>query len=49
MNATSGTTRITYTIGGFSTITGLSIKTLRFCHAKDILVPSSVDTGSGYR
>lgn len=49
MNTTSGTTRITYTIGEFSTITGLSIKTLRFYHEKAILVPSSVDGVSGYR
>jgi DNA-binding transcriptional MerR regulator/effector-binding domain-containing protein len=49
MNTTSGTTRITYTIGEFSTITGLSIKTLRFYHEKRILVPSSVDGVSGYR
>ena len=49
MNTTSGTTRITYTIGEFSTITGLSIKTLRFYHEKAILVPSSVDDVSGYR
>lgn len=38
-----------YTIGEFSRITGLSVKTLRFYHEKDLLVPSCVDSGSGYR
>jgi len=36
-------------IGEFSQITGLSVKTLRFYHEKGILVPTSVDEGSGYR
>ncbi len=38
-----------YSIGEFSQITGLSVKTLRFYHEKGILVPSSVDETSGYR
>lgn len=39
----------TYSIGEFSQITGLSVKTLRFYHEKGILLPSSVDESSGYR
>ena len=38
-----------YSIGEFSQITGLSVKTLRFYHEKGILVPSSVDESTGYR
>jgi DNA-binding transcriptional MerR regulator len=38
-----------YSIGEFSTITGLSVKTLRFYHERGILVPSSVDEATGYR
>jgi DNA-binding transcriptional MerR regulator/effector-binding domain-containing protein len=38
-----------YSIGQFSKIVGLSIKTLRFYHEKGILVPSSIDEVSGYR
>jgi DNA-binding transcriptional MerR regulator len=38
-----------YSIGQFSQITGLSVKTLRFYHEKGILVPSSVDEATGYR
>jgi DNA-binding transcriptional MerR regulator/effector-binding domain-containing protein len=38
-----------YSIGEFSTVTGLSVKTLRFYHEKGILVPSSVDEATGYR
>ncbi len=37
-----------FTIGDFSRITGLSVKTLRFYHEKGIVVPSDV-TVSGYR
>ena len=44
-----GTMKTTYSIGEFSQITGLSIKTLRFYHEKGILVPSSVDEATGYR
>ena len=38
-----------YSIGEFSQITGLSVKTLRFYHEKGILTPSSVDEATGYR
>lgn len=38
-----------FSIGEFSRITGLSVKTLRFYHDKRIVVPSRVDSGSGYR
>ena len=38
-----------FSIGEFSKITGLSIKTLRFYHEKDLLLPSSVDAQTGYR
>jgi DNA-binding transcriptional MerR regulator/effector-binding domain-containing protein len=38
-----------FSIGEFSQITGLSVKTLRFYHEKGILVPSSVDETTGYR
>lgn len=36
-------------IGEFSRATGLTVKTLRFYHEQGILVPSQVDSGSGYR
>jgi DNA-binding transcriptional MerR regulator/effector-binding domain-containing protein len=38
-----------YSIGEFSKVTGLSVKTLRFYHEKGVLLPSSVDEISGYR
>ncbi len=38
-----------YSIGEFSRITGLSIKTLRFYHEQGLLVPTKVDSGTGYR
>lgn len=38
-----------YSIGEFSRITGLSVKTLRFYHDKGLLKPFYVDAGSGYR
>jgi len=38
-----------YSIGEFSKITGLTIKTLRFYHEKELLVPRCVDEGSKYR
>lgn len=41
--------KLSYSIGEFSQITGLSVKTLRFYHEKGILVPSSVDEATGYR
>ncbi|SRR6266511_2750476 len=41
--------KTSYSIGEFSQVTGLSVKTLRFYHEKGILVPSSVDQTTGYR
>lgn len=38
-----------YSIGEFSRITGLSVKTLRFYHEKGILVPPCIDEETGYR
>ncbi len=38
-----------YSIGEFSQITGLSVKTLRFYHEKGLLVPTSIDETTGYR
>jgi DNA-binding transcriptional MerR regulator len=41
--------KTTFSIGEFSQVTGLSVKTLRFYHEKGILIPSSVDEATGYR
>jgi DNA-binding transcriptional MerR regulator len=41
--------KTTYSIGEFSQVTGLSVKTLRFYHEKGILIPSAVDEATGYR
>jgi DNA-binding transcriptional MerR regulator/effector-binding domain-containing protein len=38
-----------YTIGDFSKITGLTVKTLRFYHEQGLLMPSAIDDKSGYR
>jgi DNA-binding transcriptional MerR regulator len=38
-----------YSIGEFSRITGLTVKTLRFYHEKGLLAPSAVDPETGYR
>jgi DNA-binding transcriptional MerR regulator/effector-binding domain-containing protein len=38
-----------FSVGEFSKVTGLSVKTLRFYHEKGILMPSRVDESSGYR
>ncbi len=43
------TMKNSYSIGEFSQVTGLSVKTLRFYHEKGILLPSSVDEATGYR
>src|SRR5689334_25166460 len=43
------TMKTSYSIGEFSQVTGLSVKTLRFYHEKGILIPSSVDDTTGYR
>jgi DNA-binding transcriptional MerR regulator/DNA gyrase inhibitor GyrI len=40
---------IVYSIGQFSKIVGMSVKTLRFYHDEGVLVPSYVDPDSGYR
>jgi len=38
-----------FTIGEFSRMTGLTIKTLRFYHEKGVLIPTCTDPNSGYR
>lgn len=38
-----------FSIGEFSRISGLTVKTLRFYHEKGLLVPPCVDDESGYR
>lgn len=38
-----------FTIGEFSKITGLTVKTLRFYHEKGLLLPAAVDPSTGYR
>ncbi|OYP36061.1 MerR family transcriptional regulator [Rhodopirellula sp. MGV] len=38
-----------FSIGEFSKITGLTIKSLRFYHEQGVLTPSHVEAGSGYR
>lgn len=38
-----------FSIGEFSKITGMTIKTLRFYHERGILIPARVEAGSGYR
>jgi DNA-binding transcriptional MerR regulator len=38
-----------FTIGDFSKITGLTVKTIRFYHEEGILLPSHVDPATGYR
>ena len=38
-----------FTIGEFSKITGLTVKTLRFYHEQGLLVPSHIDEQTGYR
>jgi len=38
-----------FTIGEFSRITGLTVKTLRFYHEEELLVPTSIDDQTGYR
>jgi DNA-binding transcriptional MerR regulator/effector-binding domain-containing protein len=40
---------VVFTIGEFSRITGLSIKTLRHYHEKGLMAPSYVDPQTGYR
>jgi len=38
-----------FSIGEFSKITGLTVKTLRFYHEQRLLIPSCIDDQSGYR
>ena len=38
-----------FTIGEFSKMTGLTVKTLRFYHDRGLLVPAWVDEQTGYR
>jgi DNA-binding transcriptional MerR regulator len=38
-----------FTIGEFSKITGLTVKTLRFYHEQGLLTPSCIDEATGYR
>jgi DNA-binding transcriptional MerR regulator len=38
-----------FTIGEFSKVSGIPVRTLRFYHEKGLLVPSAVDTETGYR
>ncbi|HEY2881109.1 MAG TPA: MerR family transcriptional regulator [Pirellulales bacterium] len=38
-----------FTIGEFSKITGLTVKTLRFYHEEGLLAPSAIDDLTGYR
>jgi len=38
-----------YSIGEFSKLTGLPVRTLRFYHDKKVLLPATVDTDTGYR
>lgn len=45
----SGAMKTSYSIGEFSQVTGLSVKTLRFYHERGILLPTSVDEATGYR
>ncbi|HKI19919.1 MAG TPA: MerR family transcriptional regulator, partial [Isosphaeraceae bacterium] len=40
---------LVFTIGDFSKITGLTVKTLRFYHEQGLLPPTSVDEDTGYR
>ena len=40
---------LVFTIGEFSKITGLTVKTLRFYHEQGLLIPTSVDDETGYR
>jgi DNA-binding transcriptional MerR regulator len=38
-----------YSIGEFSTISGIPVRTLRFYHEKGVLMPAAVDMASNYR
>jgi DNA-binding transcriptional MerR regulator/effector-binding domain-containing protein len=51
LDATPGREEIVrmFTIGDFSKITGLTVKTIRFYHEKGLLAPTCVDEQTGYR
>jgi DNA-binding transcriptional MerR regulator len=38
-----------FSIGEFSKITGLTVKTLRFYHEQGLLAPAQIDDQTGYR
>src|SRR5580704_2371344 len=38
-----------FTIGEFSKLSGLTVKTLRFYHEEGLLIPAFVDPDTGYR
>jgi DNA-binding transcriptional MerR regulator len=38
-----------FSVGEFSKVTGLSVKTLHFYHEKGLLLPARIDQSSGYR
>ena len=38
-----------FSIGEFSTITGITVRTLRFYHELGLLVPAAVDPATNYR
>jgi DNA-binding transcriptional MerR regulator len=38
-----------FSIGEFSTISGISVRTLRFYHEQGLLIPAAVDRETGYR
>ena len=38
-----------FTIGEFSKVTGMTVKTLRFYHEAGLLAPTMVDEQTGYR
>ncbi len=42
-------TRGMFSIGEFSRITGITVKSLRFYHEQGLLIPSAIDPQSGYR
>lgn len=49
MTDEAGRRRGLYSIGSFSRVTGLTVKTVRLYHEKGLLPPTFVDTASGYR
>jgi DNA-binding transcriptional MerR regulator/effector-binding domain-containing protein len=44
-----GRKTLVFSIGEFSKITGLTVKTLRFYHEQGVLVPTHIDEQTGYR